>query len=262
MIVLSKIGNEHLFAGVNRQDMAFATWGDSLISENEAAEKAVKLRLPIGNTKFALDGCGSMKHSEVGAKLFSQLLVSNGHELTPENFERHVDEAFWRLTSFIPNDKFRFQNLSFTILAVIETADEFVVKACGDGYVLGQRQAARNGLSKLIFGPPAPSKSTPIEVVERLDDGDYPSYYVYNFIVDKNLLDEYRDGVAFQTLRYSKSEWANIGVATDGYRFVPDLEPKESETWKDALMNGKRGILSKVINRNQAKFKDDISICL
>jgi hypothetical protein len=222
MIILAKTGYDHLEMGTNRQDVAFAT---------ETA-------------KFVMDGCGSMPHAEVGAKLFAQTFVSFGHKGTPDDFESAVDTTMAHLAhAIVDTDEFRFANLSFTILAAIETEEEFVVKACGDGFIIA---VTVNGKIALT----------------QLDNGDYPEYYIYNFIADRSNLLCYEGGVKFRTFHFPKSQYTKVGVATDGYRFVDSLEFLEKMRWEEYLISDKAKRLSQIVNRNQRKFKDDLAICL
>ena len=231
MIILAKTGHDHLDMGINRQDVAFAA----------------------GGVKFVLDGCGSGEHSEVGVQLFQQLIeasafVASGYEMDVQAFDRLVqDTMFYMAKKIVDTDKFRFDNLCFTILACLETETEFVVKTCGDGYIIG---VTTDGT---------------IETIELTNEehADAPAYLVYNHVEKRELLFG-RDlgGVTFATHTFSKEVYANVGVATDGWRFVRDLEPLERTHWDDYLLADKAKMLSRIVNRNQQRFKDDIAICL
>lgn len=227
-ITLCKQGSEHTFADTNNQDYA--------------------IKLP--NLKMVLDGCGSCKFSEVGVKLFAQLFEKKyldfintncSKELDESNFINVVDNVFAKLIGIYETDEFLSNNLCFTILVCIETDTDFLVFACGDGYIL-----ANNGEE--------------IEII-KLDDGEFPKYYAYNYFRDKELLMEYKDGVEFKVYHFSKSEYVNVGVATDGFRFYEKLNTIETNKLFTALKAGKRGQIGMLINRNSQIFKDDISIC-
>ncbi|MDR2524079.1 MAG: protein phosphatase 2C domain-containing protein [Candidatus Nomurabacteria bacterium] len=226
-IVLSKTGSEHLYSDRNRQDMALALPG----------------------LKVVLDGCGSMDFSEVGAALFGQMLKQEYKDraklgrptITPDNFADITWTIFHKMSYLMPTDYLKSQNLSFTILACFEMPEEFVVMSCGDGFIVKQ-------ISDEI-------------VAEQLDDGEYPKYFVYNFIEDKAILNAYREGVDFMLTRYAKQDFVNIGVATDGWRFVENLSVLERFSIDDFLKQGKKGKIGMLINRNIQVFKDDISIC-
>jgi serine/threonine protein phosphatase PrpC len=225
-IVLSKPGADHLYAGVNRQDFA--------------------VQLP--GLKLVLDGCGSTRFPEVGATLFAQLLAEEyvrrereGQDLIePAEFEDVVRTIFDKLSLLLPTDELKLANLCFTILACFERETEFVVMNCGDGFIL-----ASQGENMFQL---------------QLDDGEYPKYFAYNLVSDKDSLVEYRDGVAFTTRRFSKDEYDNVGVATDGLRFVDQLTRPDQYSFYEYLRQGRKGKVAMTINRNSAVFKDDISV--
>ena len=75
---------------------------------------------------------------------------------------------------------------------------------------------------------------------------------------------EYKDGVSFKVTRFSKAEYQNVGVATDGLRYYENLIDIEKNKLMELLRNGKGPQIEKLINRNNNKnemFHDDISIC-
>ena len=94
-----------------------------------------------------------------------------------------------------------------------------------------------------------------------LDDGEYPKYYIYNYVREKERLQEYQDGVSFMLHVFSKNTYRNVGVATDGLRFFDILEPLEKNRFQEYLQEGKKGKIGMLLNRNATIFKDDISIC-
>jgi hypothetical protein len=231
LIILEKIGYDHLDMGINRQDVAFAA----------------------GGIKFVLDGCGSGKHSEVGAQLFQQMIQASpsaisGNRVTIPVFDRLIpDTMFYLAKKIVDTDTFRFSNLCFTMLACLETDDEFIVRYSGDGYIIGVTHTGS------------------IETVELTNEihADAPAYLVYNYMEDRSLVFE-RDlaGVPILTRTLSKETYANVGVATDGWRFVKNLEPLEKVRWEEYILADKAKMLSRIVNRNQQKFRDDIAICL
>ena len=98
-------------------------------------------------------------------------------------------------------------------------------------------------------------------IFEKLDDGEYPEYFVYNLIDDKEKLIHYKDGVYFHERHFNKEEYKNVGVATDGFRFIENLNLADQNRMLEALHLGKKGVVEKIINRNAEIFKDDVSIC-
>lgn len=223
IVLVNKIGDAHYVKSINNQDYYLVT------------EKV----------KMVFDGCSSGKNSEVGVKLFSSLfsMIDKERLEEPELFEENVNFVFKKLLSISNDINFIFDNFCFTILAVFETEEKFIVKYAGDGYVITR-------------------KDDEIEYV-CLDDGcknGYPKYYIYNYISPEFLLD-YKDGVRFEEKVFSKKEYQNVGVATDGLRFAFCLDLKEQNNLKNFLIEGKSGKIKILINRNKIKFHDDITIC-
>lgn len=228
-VCISKIGSDHTFANMNNQDFTFS----------------------LPNMKIVMDGCGSGKHSEVGVRIFGQLFsrkakeyFDKGEAICAENFERTVNSIFEKMLELCDDTTFIFQNYCFTILVCFETEDEFVVYSCGDGYIITE-----NTEGVITF--------------EKLDDGEYPCYYCYNF-TDKSALAAYQEGVSFKVSRFSKEEYKNVGVASDGLRYIEGLLEIEMTKLLRFLREGKGAQIEKLINRNNLKngmFHDDISLC-
>lgn len=221
-ITVSKIGADHSFQGVNRQDFG----------------------IMFRNVKLSLDGCSSGKFSEIGVGLFAQAL-SKRIDITAATFDHVVYEEMRKLTEGLCfTDKDLFENFCFTILAAIETETEFVVFSCGDGYIF------------------AITVENELKVID-VDQGynNYPPYFVYN-LMDPDSLSDYKDGVRFEIRHFPKGEYMNVGVGSDGYRFVDNLDNADKVRLEEALLAGKPGRIGQVINRNTNVFKDDITIVL
>lgn len=228
-IRVCKMGSDHNFANMNNHDFAFN----------------------LLNMKIVMDGCGSGKHSEVGTRLFGQLFArkakeyfDRGESICEENFTQVVNSIFEKMLELCSDISFIFQNYCFTILVCFETEDEFVVYSCGDGYIIKENE---EGIS-----------------FDKLDDGEYPCYYIYNYITDKSALVEYKDGVSFNVTRFSKTDYFNVGVASDGLRYAENLLDVEKSKLMKFLHEGKGPQIEVLINRNNRKnemFHDDISIC-
>lgn len=182
--------------------------------------------------KVVCDGCSEGKHSEVGVKTFCHL-IQNGVS---------TDDAFTKLIEIFGQTPGNIRDyLCFTILMVVETDDSFTVVYCGDGFIMEEFVDGRF-------------------IVEELTDGEYPKYYAYNY-VDKDSLTHYKDGVGFQTRFFPKSEYKNIGIASDGVRYARTSEEIYTG-FVDALLSGKEARVKRFINKNQAVFKDDITVVL
>ena len=228
-IRVCKMGSDHIFANMNNHDFAFN----------------------LLNMKIVMDGCGSGKHSEVGTRLFGQLFARNakeyfdkGESICEENFIEVVDSIFKKMLELCSDTSFIFQNYCFTILVCFETETEFVVYSCGDGYIIKENSEG------ITF--------------DELDDGEYPCYYIYNFIADKSALVEYKEGVSFKVTRFDKTNYFNVGVASDGLRYSENLLDVEKAKLMEFLHEGKGPQIEVLINRNNRRnemFHDDISIC-
>ena len=228
-IRVCKMGSDHIFANMNNHDFAFN----------------------LLNMKIVMDGCGSGKHSEVGTRLFGQLFArkakeyfDKGESICEENFIEVVDSIFKKMLELCSDTSFIFQNYCFTILVCFETETEFVVYSCGDGYIIKENSEG------ITF--------------DELDDGEYPCYYIYNFIADKSALVEYKEGVSFKVTRFDKTNYFNVGVASDGLRYSENLLDVEKAKLMEFLHEGKGPQIEVLINRNNRRnemFHDDISIC-
>lgn len=227
---LSKIGSDHLWCSKNNQDYF-------LICDNiQVDNTAVSL-------KMVLDGCGSGNNSEVGSQLFSQLFNSlpNEQKLDYNLFENNVDLIMKKLLAISDSASFIGNNLFFTILCVFELEDRFITKVCGDGYVITHKG---DNIEYLCF-----------------DNGEYPKYYLYNYLPE-NCRGQYTDGVTFETQEFFKTEYTNVGVATDGFRYVFDISDIEQYKLQTLLADKKTEKIEMLVNRNQQKFKDDVTICI
>jgi hypothetical protein len=185
--------------------------------------------------KCVVDGCSEGIHSEVGAKLFCELFKEYQQPIQ----KNMIKFIFDRLLTIIKNTSESIRNyLCFTILYIEENEDDFIVNYCGDGFIIKQRHD-----NNIEF--------------EKIDDGEYPKYYIYNYL-PKESLKYYQDGVSFSKINFSKDEYKNIGVSTDGLRFIFNTE-FENE-FINLLSIGKISAIKRLINREQKHFKDDITI--
>lgn len=222
-VVVNKIGCDHLACSKNNQDYFFVS----------------------DNLKMVFDGCSAGENSEVGSILFSSLFKEIEKEKQQDfnAFVENVDSVFKRLLSLSDDIKFIFNKYCFTIVAVFETETDFIVKYAGDGFIITQ-------------------KEDNIEYIS-LEDGcidGYPKYYIYNYIQPEYLLD-YKEGIEIQTKVFSKDEYQNVGVATDGLQYVNKLNWQEQKNLKEFLLDKKTGKIKRLINRNNEHLHDDITIC-
>lgn len=183
-------------------------------------------------SSYVCDGCSEGKHSEVGAKLFCHLKQRTDYDAT-DIFSMMID-----VVGGNPNWKRDF--LSFAILRLAECVDDFTVSYCGDGYIILQDHN-----DNITF--------------EELSDGEYPKYYIYNYI-EPEYLKHYKDGVSFSQKTYSKEKYAKVGIASDGLRYILQADEELKQEFINCLKSGKELKTKLFINRNHKIFKDDVTI--
>lgn len=178
------------------------------------------------------DGCSEGKHSEVGAKLYTHLWGER------EFVNSH---CFQKMIDFLGNStKVLKDYMSFTILQLIYGYEENVVQYCGDGYIILQDHDGN-----ITF--------------EELSDGEYPKYYIYNYI-EPEYLKHYKDGVSFSQKIFSKEKYAKVGIASDGLRYILQADEELKREFTNCLKSGKELKTKLFINRNHKIFKDDVTI--
>lgn len=183
-------------------------------------------------SSYVCDGCSEGKHSEVGAKLYCYLIKDRLHMLRT---------GFEELIKFFgKNPKTLKDYLSFTILCLSEEKEDFSLTYCGDGYIILQDHDGN-----ITF--------------EKLSDGEYPKYYIYNYI-EPEYLKHYKDGVSFSQKVFSKEEYAKVGIASDGLRYILQADEELREEFISCLKSGKELKTKLFINRNHKIFKDDVTI--
>ena len=71
----------------------------------------------------------------------------------------------------------------------------------------------------------------------------------------------YKYGVEISEKEYSKKEYKNVGIASDGLRFIAKSDNEDlKKEFIELLKTGKAVKIKRFINRNQKIFKDDITI--
>ena len=218
----SMIGRNHVLAGKNNQD----------------AFRVVRQEQYI--IAVVCDGCGSGKHSEVGAKLGTRMVIDAIADLL--NYDLAIsDREFWKavqtnllqkLKDFvaISNGDMEFVNdyLLFTIVGVLITPSETVTFSMGDGAI------AVNG--KLNQIPAYPDNAPP-----------YLAYALYR-----------PDAVSFEIRdRLPTSEVESILIATDG---IDDLIAVETiaQFWQeDRYFKNPDALRRKLAMLNREETKPD-----
>jgi hypothetical protein len=184
------------------------------------------------NLKLVCDGCSEGKHSEVGVKLFCYE-VENNHLSFPDAMDK-ISKYFSSYLDY----------MLFTILGVEENDENFITVTCGDGYLI------------LIDY----NNKLTIKEIDGTNIDNNPIYYAYNYIDESKLINLKHSDIDFECKVFSKSEYKNVGVATDGLRYIFG-EPFEEE-FKKLLVEGKEIQIKRLINKYSNVFKDDITISL
>lgn len=219
---INKIGYHHSEYGENNQDYG--------------------IQIEDGNYSVICDGCGSGKHSEVGAKLFCIKMEQNINT-DIYNFNSNMKEI---LNVFKTKDdnisKSIVRNfLSFTTIGLDKRfLYNFHIEYSGDGYIILQDYE-----DNITF----------VELETVLENE--PEYLIYSIIDEKNE-SVYENCQGLKFLTYSKEIYKNAGISSDGLRFIFG-SPIEQD-FINALKDGKENKIKRLINMNSKIFQDDITI--
>jgi len=222
---INKTGSEHIEYGINNQDYGF---------END-------------RYKVVVDGCSSGQHSEVGAKLFCKIFEEATEKaevaLNLDFITYLIDSIFAVIikTTGSSNKDLR-DYLSFTIFIAQKNGEKTDIFYCGDGYFFTLEE----------------------RVIDYtcIDNGEYPFYYMYNFISNKKA---YKDLITIEDIKIRHinidTDFKDVGVATDGLRYVlrnKNIKPK----FETLLINRETFKMKRFLNINKEKLKDDITFIL
>ncbi len=188
-----------------------------------------------------LDGCSGAKYSEVGTKLFAQVLQRKEEWDNAEKFEEKVKETFEELIQmfkkYYPTEEdlenFIVDNMSFSIIALFKTEEKFILKVFGDGYVITENNV---GLISYI----------------RFYYGKYPPYYVYRYCKFKP---EFKEK-GFKTIEFEKSKFQQVVIATDGIMPIA----KGMLKMQDKNIVNLTGRVEMEIKKSRQTFYDDVTI--
>ena len=219
MIITSQ-GFGHFAQGLNNQDFGIETSRMLLI----------------------LDGCSGAKFSEVGTRLFAQLLSRKEEFDSVKKFEDNVKDVFDEIIKMMkkfysdPKDlekEFIMENLLFTIIACFETESEYIVKLLGDGYIITQNN--HNCISYMKYSY-----------------GKYPPYFAYKYCDLKNFKD-----YNFKTFKFDKKIFPKVAIATDGIMPIAKGEVKGLD---ELIFEGNKTATEMHIKIQRQSFDDDITI--
>jgi len=193
-----------------------------------------------------LDGCGSGEHSEVGSSSMGEAIRKNSTKLNEKNFESFANSTLYQFLMEDTREERFIAEFQFTIVACIETKEDFVVLTAGDGFVI------------------TVDKSSNVRYIQLDNDvnvanGEAPGYIAYNFNPSPS---RYNSNVYFDKMQFSKSKYSSVYVASDGFRFILDerFPADERAIIENALIQRDQKTIEMVLKRNQSKILDYISI--
>ena len=227
-MLICKIGKSHLDSAINKQDAGYAD----------------------EHYKFVADGCGSSPHSEVGAQLMAFSI--GAHIRTGEALDLKIvsDEFFEQFDlDFIPKELhpeavgFIRDYLLFTTILSKEKDEYFQVQYVGDGFVIEVHKDDSITFHELGVGE------------------QFVDFYGYNYL-PRERLSIHKEIITVNLLAYPKTMYKNIGVATDGLRFLFKMPEELRNEFVKLLIAGKELPVKLFINRNFSYFQDDITIAL
>ena len=232
--------------------------------KNQDACRELKSNNTIKSVRIICDGCTNidandsktfkMTHSEVGAGLFCSLyeILDDPYDYDkfPENANlimekmlQLIDFEKEKINEFSKKIDYILHNYCFTILAVFEKEDSFIVYFLGDGVIILK------------------NKFDTITYFER-KNGNAPPYLVNNYLLDED------KKVLFEKYIFSKKEFKNVGIASDGIEpfLGKDLTNTQKLFVDSCLKHGNNMYLnnekdlSNFILQNPDIFCDDITI--
>ena len=191
-----------------------------------------------------LDGCSGAKYSEVGTRLFAQLLSRKEDWDNAEKFEDNVKHVFEDIIEMMQKyypiredleQQFIMENLLFTIVACFQTEESFIVKLFGDGYIITKN---KRGLTSYM----------------RFSYGKCPPYFAYKYC---NSVETQLKDFQFRTFTFSKEVFPKVAIATDGIMPIAKGEVKGL----DHFVTGENDIqMAMAIRSHRQSFFDDVTV--
>ena len=216
------IGRDHMARNANGQDaMAVRTVGTWTVG-------------------VVCDGCGSGAYAEVGARLAAQYLADTAARLLavegnpaclPDMLYRDLIRFLRGLVAFaapIHPPRYVQDNLLFTVVGVIASADGGVIFSAGDGLVVID------------------------SMFEEIDQNNRPAYPAYHLV--SNLLEDKEPLPTTFTTYQVPSDWNRLAVATDGFEVA-----LMSDVWGIAHPRGLQRRMN-VWSDKERRFHDDATI--
>lgn len=221
MIITSQ-GFGHFTEGLNNQDFGMET------------SRAI----------LVLDGCSGAKYSEIGTRLFAQLLSRKEEWDSAEKFEDNVksvfDDIIEAMKKHYPEQEelekeFIMENLLFTIIACFKTEDSYIVKMFGDGYVITKNKWGCISYLKFYYGK-------------------CPPYFAYKYcdLPETNFKD-----LGFKTFTFDRKVFPEVAIATDGIMPIARGDIKQVD---NQLATGCKAYVEMTLKTNKQSFADDVTI--
>lgn len=236
-MIISKIGNVHVKGRKNNQD--FYLEGD--------------------RCRILTDGCSAGEDSDFGTRLFLKLFSTIENWEDESKFEENVSLTFEKIFDIFdinvkenPRKSYEFilNNLCFTISAIFEFDDCFMVKYLGDGYIVTQ-----NVMDQISY--------------IKIDYGKYPPYYVYN-LMESEKKNVYKEKLKFNSYVFTKKLFKNVGLASDGIEplvFEKSIKSCDHSKFDSFLVNDENldeerntNRIANFLQRNSVHFYDDTTI--
>lgn len=241
MFNYTKIGFSHMMNRTNCQDMSS--------SYKTKEDKSVAI---------ICDGCGSTPFAEIGSIIFTRLFRLR-YTSIDENVEKIAYKCYEDMIKFLSdnNDQHIDSTISnfclFTIIIAVEKEDQFEVYSIGDGYIMSIKQ----------------NKDIEYSVLE--DDPVYPKFLGYHYISNKDNLLVYNNpgDIFFRKNIFSKNEYSNIIIFSDGVRYILDEATNKIDSnllrkeFENIILENSDNIkkdVIKFISNNEKIFMDDFSI--
>ena len=222
-MIISSQGFGHYTHGLNNQDFGIETSRMLLI----------------------LDGCSGAKYSEVGTRLFAQLLSRKEECDNVEKFEDNVksvfDDLIETMKKYYPENQdlekeFIMENLLFTIIACFETENSYIVKLFGDGYIVTQNCRGYVSYLKFLYGK-------------------CPPYFAYKYC-DLQNTNGFKD-YEFKTFTFDKKIFPKVFIASDGIMPIAKGDVKNVD---NHIFNNNLSLVEMSINNQRQIFNDDVTI--
>lgn len=221
-MIISSQGFGHFTKGLNNQDFGIETPRMLLV----------------------LDGCSGAKYSEVGTRLFAQLLLRKEDFDNYEKFEENVKSIFEKIIKKVKEDypnrdelekDFIMENLLFTIIACFKTTDKYIVKLFGDGYIVSQNKKGQISYMRYSYG-------------------QCPPYFAYKYCSGEEF--ECYKKANFKTFEFDRNVFHKIGIGSDG---IMPMAKGEIRGFDSFIVANNNVMIESAIRNNRQSFFDDVT---